>query len=270
MYCNAGCTNSSNWHEVPVGMTIPGTGQYEMFEYPALTFTSKGQPRIVAGFFPLGEDESFVHYLACDQGCEDAANWQRVKLWPRGQGDNPGWDVAVDRQDRPRIAYYPEALPDDSGEQLYYAWCDGGCLQAGAWQRLNLDLGKEHGGDPDIVFDDEGQPWIAFVAGEGNGVGLVACEANCTQAAGWVDLLMDSYEQLDQEWPVAYAPVCDGGLWNAWTPSLAFDRQGNLRIVYDATYHAYCWWNTNHQTWEEYWQFWLVQRTVRGVLITQQ
>ncbi|HXF60034.1 MAG TPA: hypothetical protein VNK95_00375, partial [Caldilineaceae bacterium] len=201
----------------------------------------------------------------------EVENWRRVKLWARGQGDNPGWDIAVDAQDRPRIAFYPEYMEDGSGEQLYFGWCDVGCLETESWTFNNLGLGKDNGADPDLVFDDEGNIWIAFVAWDGSGLGLVACEADCTAPdAVWQDLLIDSYEVLEAEWNVVLSPTCDGGIWQAWTPSLAFDPAGNLRLAYDATYHGYCWWDTDYERWVESYQFWLIQRSVRGVLLTQE
>jgi hypothetical protein len=160
-------------------------------------------------------------------------------------------------------------MPDGSGEQLYYAWCDQGCLQAANWQRLNLGLGESHGGDPDIVFDETNNPRIAFMAGDGAGIGIVACDGGCNDAANWPDFLMDSWEQLEAEWDVAYAPTCVGGFWSGLTPTLVFDPKGNLRLVYDATYHAKCWWDTDHQEWIDYYQFNLVQRSVRGILMLQ-
>lgn len=269
MYCDGGCTTAANWGEVQVGM-FNGSANYEMFEYPSLTFTGDGRPRIVAGFIALGDEDAALHYVACDSNCEEEGSWGRVKLWARGQGAGPGWDVAVDSQNRPRIAFYPESMSDGSGEQLYYAWCDAAdCLQAGSWQRINLGLGVSHGGDPDLVMEGGTQPRIALVAGGGAGIGIMACDSGCDQAANWKDFLMDSSQLLEEEWNVPFAPTCVGGLWNGLTPSLVFDAKGNVRLVYDATYHAKCWWDTDKQEWIDSYQFYLIQRSMRGILVLQ-
>jgi hypothetical protein len=271
LYCDAGCLDGANWGEVHIGPYDDTTYRYEMFEYPALAFTSQGQPRIAAAFNALGDEDYALHYLGCDSACEDEDNWGRAKLWARGQGENPGWDIALDAQDRPRIAFYPEAMEDGSGEQLYYAWCDQDCFETDSWTRANLGLGEDNGADPDLVFDDAGNPWIAFIAMDGSAVGVVGCERDCTSPqATWTDFLIDTYEVLEAEWELAVAPTCEGGIWQAWTPSMVFDRVGNLRLAYDATYHAYCWWDTDYQRYVESYQFYLIERSVRGVLLTQE
>jgi hypothetical protein len=79
---------------------------------------------------------------------------------------------------------------------------------------------------------------------------------------------MDSWQDLEKEWDVPIAPICSGGIWQAWTPTLVFDAKGSVRLAYDATYHAYCWWDTDKQKWVDYYQYFLVKRTVRTVLVT--
>jgi hypothetical protein len=279
-YCDADCLEADNWGEVLVGRYDPDTVRYEMFEYPSLVFTRQGQPRILAGYIDFDQDDGgsppaqgdqenpLLHYLQCDDGCDDVNNWDRVDLWPRGQGPEPGWDLAMDDQDRPRIAFYPAALEDGSGEQLYYGLCNTDCAKAESWRRANLDLGDGHGGDPDIVFDPDGFPRIAYVAHDGAALGFAECTANCdTVNAVWGTILLDSNTELEEDWAVPLAPICDGGLWNFWTPSVAYDAAGNIRLVADVTYHGYCWWNTDYDEWIESYQFSLIQRSVRGVFI---
>jgi len=270
VYCDASCTDAANWDAVHIGLTA----ENEEYEYPALAFTSAGQPRIVAGFRPHGGDSSGIYYVACDAACGTEASWQRVRIGERGQGSNPGWDIEVDAQDRPRIAFYPEQLPDGSGRQLHYAWCDANCLDATGWHRSNvnaaLGLKAETGADPDLELDPAGRPRIAMIAFGGNTLGYAYCDVNCeAQGAQWQGAAMDNATVLAQEWPVPFAPTCQGGLWRVWTPVLAFDPSGNTRLAYDATYHANCWWSSDAQAYKSYHQFQLIQRVVRGILITK-
>ena len=270
-YCDVDCTDVDNWGEVLIGRYDDSVYDYEMFEYPSLVFTRQGQPRVLAAYidFDQADQETpLLHYLQCDAGCADVDNWDRVDLWPRGQGPEPGWDLALDAQDRPRIAYFPAALEAGGGEQLYYGLCNADCTDGESWQLVNLELGEGNGGDPDIVFDPDGFPRIVYVSHSGGAVGLAECLAACdTTAAEWDTILLDSNTELENDWAVPLAPICDGGLWNFWTPSLVYDPAGNLRIVSDVTYHGYCWWNTDYDEWVESYQFSLIQRSVRGVFI---
>ena len=267
-YCDTDCLKVENWGEVVIG-PFESAYAYEMFEYPALVFTSQGQPRVLAAYIANGQEVSLLHYLQCDAGCEDVANWDRVDLWPRGQGPEPGWDIALDKQNRPRIAFYPESMEDGSGDQLYYGLCNANCTDAASWQRANLNLGVDTGGDPDIVFDPDGFPRLAYVASSGAGMGLAECTDKCdsTTDAVWATILLDSDVELDNDWPIPVAPICDGGLWNILTPSIAYDAKGDVRIVTDVTYHGRCWWDTDYNEWKESYQFSLIKRSVSGVFI---
>jgi hypothetical protein len=266
-YCDANCINAANWSEVLVGRVESGL-VYEMFEYPTLVFTSQGQPRILAAYAANGQTEALLHYLQCNAGCEDVDNWDRVDLWPRGQGPKPSWDLALDSQDRPRLVFYPEYMDDDSGQRLYYGVCNQNCTNANSWQRAVIGLETDYGKSPDLVFGPNGLPRLAYVSHGGAALGFAECIADCNAAdATWTPILLDSNVELENDWPVPIAPICDDGLWNFWTPSLAFDAKGNIRIVVDATYHGYCWWDTNYNEWKESYQFWLIQRSVRGVFV---
>ena len=267
-YCDANCTNAANWGEVLVGRYDDTTYHYEMFEYPSLVFTSQGQPRVLAAYILNGEETPLLRYLQCDVDCENVDNWDRVDLWPRGQGPTPSWDLALDGQDRPRLVFYPEFVDGGSGEQLYYGVCNQNCTNPASWSRASLGLGSEHGNSPDLVFGPNGLPRIVFVSHNGAGLTLAECTANCDVAnATWETVLLDSNTELETDFPVPIAPICDGGLWNFWTPSLAYDATGNIRIVADATYHGHCWWDTDYEEWKESYQFSLIQRSVRGVSV---
>jgi hypothetical protein len=109
-----------------------------------------------------------------------------------------------------------------------------------------------------------------MVAFGGNTLGYVLCDINCeAQGAKWQGSALDNATVLAQEWPVPFAPTCQGGLWSVLAPVLAFDPSGNLRLAYDATYHANCWWSSEAQEYKSYHQFQLIQRAVRAILITR-
>lgn len=90
----------------------------------ALRITSNGEPRL--GYFTgagtggtLTPDS--LNYLWCRSGCSTtASNWTAVEL-----GKNVGewgFDLALDQQDRPRLAYH-----DSNAFEMGYAWCNTNC-----------------------------------------------------------------------------------------------------------------------------------------------
>ncbi len=265
VYCQMDCGNIDNWYEVQIGEHVYGTANAENFQYPSLEFTSNGQPRVLAAFTALSGDTPMLHYLACDTGCDTVDGWKRVALWPRGQGPRPGWDLELDANDNPRVLYYPEALDNGTGSELYYGWCNINCVNPTNWGKTSLGLGAYHGAAPDLEIDAQGRSHAIFIT-QNSGIGYARCNANCASSqATWQRQDIDTQATLAQEWPVAFAPVCTGGIWSAWTPAMAIDSTGGLRMAFDAAYHANCWWSQDQ--WQSYYQMYLVQRSVRGVLI---
>jgi hypothetical protein len=264
-YCDSGCTDASQWSETRINKDNGGVGQYrsEDFYYPALTFSATGQPRILAEGSTM-QDESVLFYVACDSGCGNAAHWQSTALFERGSGSNVAYDIAINAQGHPRIAYFDGARLNGEGETLSYAWCDQSCSNATNWQRYDLQLGTKEGQEPDLVLDAAGKPHIASALYNQGGLAYSWCESDCESANGvWTHQLVESRDDLDQAWDVAFPPHCDGGVWDGLTPTLALDQAGNAIFGYDATYYARCWYNDVTREWETYFQYHLVERTVR-------
>src|SRR5262249_30055974 len=64
-----------------------------------------------------------LQYLACDAACDQLQQWRSLDLaLPAGHGEN-GLALALDAQDRPRIAYRIPAPTDE----LAYVTCDVNC-----------------------------------------------------------------------------------------------------------------------------------------------
>ncbi|MGB5048154.1 MAG: hypothetical protein WBO46_04415 [Caldilineaceae bacterium] len=265
--CDADCTVAANWQETLITKALepPYQYDYEIVKYPALAFTSDGRPRIAtAEFYSFAQEEPALGYFECDSGCNSRDNWRNALLFPRGQGLGPSVDIALDSQDRPRIAFYPKQMADGSGEQLYYVWCNGDCAQAGNWQRFSLETGKNNGQEPDLRFDSQGRPRIAYADESTGGVGLLRCDVNCESGvAAWQKKNVETAAQLYAAWDVPFGITCDAGLWNGLTPALALDPAGNPVLAYDATYHARCWWDDPNDNQPPYWRYMLVMRTVR-------
>ncbi|HSD84163.1 MAG TPA: hypothetical protein VLG46_09905, partial [Anaerolineae bacterium] len=269
MTCEADCANGANWTETQI--THATEFEYEVVQYPSLAFTAAGQPRVAAMIDPLGSDTAFF-YVACDSNCDDVTQWQRVKLFERDSGPKVSWDIEVDQNDRPRIAFYKGATLDGTGDQLYFASCNGdNCLDAGAWQKLNLGLGSGVGKHPDLELTAQGQPRLAFIRNLGDGLGYTWCDFGCEATlANWHNTIVETATTLDNEYPVARPPHCDVGTWSSLSPVLSLDTGGHPRVAYDAVYDTRCWYDDDPNDgkppiskWEQIWH------TVRGVIFPQ-
>lgn len=269
MACEADCADQSHWTETRISQANDSYG-YEVFEYPALTFTASGQPRVATMLNTLAGELAFF-YVACDSNCDDVNQWQRVKLFERDSGPNVSWDIEVDQNDRPRIAFYKGATLDSTGDQLYFAACNSStCLDVGAWQKLNLGLGSGVGKHPDLELTAQGQPRIAFIRKSGDGLGYTWCNSSCeTTLANWQNMVVETATTLDQQYPVARPPHCDAGLWSALTPVLSLDTGGHPRVAYDIVYDTRCWYDDPNDGQPPYLIFHQLWHSVRGVIFPQ-
>ncbi|MCB0209081.1 MAG: hypothetical protein KDJ52_07120 [Anaerolineae bacterium] len=263
-YCNSTCLNPNNWFETRINkISTQGPYRDENFYYPALTFSPQGQPRIVADGVSL-QDEFFLYYLACDGACENENSWYSVPLADRGGGSEISYDIALDAAGKPRLVFYEGSLAGGGGDQLFYAWCNGTCSNGNSWQGVPLAINQNNGRGPDLELDANGRPRIAYALYDFGGLGYSWCNSNCESANGvWQHKVVESRADLLAEWPVAYPPHCDGGLWDGVAPTLALDKGGNPRIAYDTTYNARCTYIPETGEWEPTQVFHLIWRSVR-------
>ncbi|MBI5566053.1 MAG: hypothetical protein HY870_14250 [Chloroflexi bacterium] len=267
MACEADCALGANWTET---LITPRTEfDYEVVQYPSLAFTAAGQPRVAAMIDPLGSDTAF-YYVACDSNCHDVDQWQRVKLFERDSGPYVSWDIEVDKNDQPRIAFYKGATLDNTGERLYFASCNSNCLNDAAWQKLNLGLNSGVGKHPDLEFNPQGQPRIAYIRSLGDGLGYISCDTGCEGAqANWHSTTVETATTLDQEYPVARPPHCNAGLWSSLTPVLSIDTGGHPRVAYDAVYNTQCLYDDPNDGLPPYLVWHQLWHSVRGVIFPQ-
>jgi hypothetical protein len=264
-FCDSHCTDAANWFETRINKDngnewVPRS---EKFYYPSLAFTPAGQPRVVAEGTSM-QDEAYLYYVACDEACGNADNWQSAPLSGRGSGVYVSDDVELDAEGRPRIAFYEGAQLEGKGDRLWYGWCDQGCTDATNWNWHDLGLATGEGQAPDLVLDATGKPHIAYGLYAQGGVAYGWCESDCESTAGqWKHQVVESGSDLLAAWSVAYPPHCDGGFWDGRTPTLSLDENGNALFAYDATYHARCWYDDVTDQWEPFSQIQLIKRIVR-------
>jgi len=271
MFCDWACTNASNWHETLITETTPY--DFEPVKYASLAFTRAGGPRMAGDLYVLSskQEPSGFHYFACDTGCDRSENWRRTYLVPRGSETNPSWDLELDAQDRPRIAYYVGSFEGGGGEHLFYLWCNENCSDANNWYANDPGLGRSDGRHPDLELSADGRPRIAYMHKNTGGVAYLWCDADCeTDNPQWQAGIVDTTETLEAEYPVARPTSCDVGLWTTLTPSLALDPSGNPLIGYDAKYDTRCLYkDPNYPNDPPYYHYTQLWRVVRGVSFPQ-
>lgn len=131
--CDRNCDAAGNWSGSVLADTVSsGVTSFATF---SLAVTSDGRPRL-ALYSGTGLGGSLppngLYYLACDAAnCGGAGAWTGVRLeLPETRGED-GVALALDGQNRPRLAYH---APLAAGLGLHYAWCDAGCAgSAAAW-----------------------------------------------------------------------------------------------------------------------------------------
>jgi hypothetical protein len=141
--CQAGCGTAGNWS----GSLLAQTVSASVMDDPvfALRTDSNGQPRLalytgsgVGGDLPPNR----LLYLGCDAAdCGPAQGWWALDLDFADTHGADGVDLALDGQNRPRIAYH---APLAAGFGLYYAWCNTGCsASAENWQNREIEPSEQ-------------------------------------------------------------------------------------------------------------------------------
>ena len=271
VYCDNFCDDTNSWQEVRINQDNGNPNNYkaEDLYYPVLTFSPQGQPRVVTAGSSMN-DESLLFYLACDSACGSTSSWTTVPLYDRGSGTEVSYDIAIDGQGRPRIAFYQGAMLGGLGDQLFYVWCDTNCLNSSNWQSKDLGLGVNNGRGPDLELTENGLPRIAYALWNVGGVGYSWCHTNCAStSANWQHQVVESGADLVEAWDVVFPAHCDAGFWDGLTPVLSLDVAGNPYIAFDAAYHARCWYNPDTGEWDPQPYFHLIWRVVRVNYFTQ-
>lgn len=203
--CEQNCDSAANWSGIVlVDTTSASVTCWATF---ALAVDSEGKPRLVL-YTGTGLGGSLapnsLYYLACNAvQCAQAQAWSALRLdLPSTQGEE-GVSLALDSQDRPRMAYH---APLGAGFGLHYAWCNANCdVATGGWQAQEMEASEEvnaelpippwsgcsfpqcnppippctlstwdSGVRPELMPDGEGNPRIAYDANHEQGGGCGA------------------------------------------------------------------------------------------------
>lgn len=141
--CEQNCHDASNWSRIVLANTVSASVTH--WATFSLAVDSRGKPRL-ALYTGTGLGGSLapnsLYYLVCDApSCTQDQAWSALKLpLPETQGEE-GVALALDGQDRPRIAYH---APLAAGFGLRYAWCNADCAaSAQGWQAREVESSEE-------------------------------------------------------------------------------------------------------------------------------
>jgi hypothetical protein len=212
------------------------------YDLPALAYTSDDRPRMVVEVTTgdAGKERMGIIYKACDADCDRSASWTHTRIAERGYESDVSWDLVLDAQDRPQVAFYQGSLENEGGNRLFHLSCAQACDDAASWTTLDLGLPRGDGESPDIEIQPNGRPAISFLHSGGSAVHLARCVDDCAQPGGWKVTILDTGADLENDFPVARPFTCDAGFWDAESTRLAFDSVGRMRVVYEAAYQARC------------------------------
>jgi hypothetical protein len=137
--CNADCTIAANWFYARLVNTV--SASVLEFAKFALRVDTNGKPRLA--LYPgTGQggtlSPGYLHYLWCNAAsCTGGSTWRALNLGLRYRNGENGIDLALDSQNRPRLAYH---APLAEGYGLYYTWCNTNCeTSAQSWQNRQVE-----------------------------------------------------------------------------------------------------------------------------------
>lgn len=246
--CSADCTDPENWTETNVAVRIPERYATEYWDQVVLAVTPDGRPRLLGKVDPLDaegntvENGAGLYYYECDSGCDDRSAWRRTRVIDTGYGSypNPGWDLEVLPDGRPRAVLFAGSDMAQPGldRTLIYLWCDTACDSEANWNGHGLTA-RGDGEAPDLALTAAGQPRIAFLGAYGD-LGYLACDSACQSDAGAWDLrLQEATGDAAADRPTALPFTCDGELWNGYLPRITLAGDAPW-FAYDLVVEARC------------------------------
>jgi hypothetical protein len=246
--CGSTCTDPENWTETNVAVRIPENYVTEYWDQVALAVTPDGRPRLLGKVWAIDEAGTQIeggeglYYYECDDACDDRANWRRTRIIDTGYGSypNPGWDLEVLPDGRPRaVLFAGDSMAQGSLDHtLIYLWCDAECGSDANWNGHGLTA-EGDGEAPDLALTPAGHPRIAFLGEQGD-LGYLACDTACESSTGqWSLALQDATTDAAADRPTALPFTCDAEIWQGFLPRLALAGDAPW-FAYDLVVEARC------------------------------
>ena len=230
VYCDTACTSAASWWQYPINADMFS----DPTNFPTLTFTSAGQPRITAVIMGDPGLSDWLTYIACDTVCNNPANWTYTALMERGSG-HVSSVLRFNSSGQPRLVFNQGSINSGPAGYLYYWWCNTGCTNGANWTGSSVGA-QGQAEDPDLALDALNRPRIAFKNNSPDGLGYAWCDMSCeSNSATWQGGLVEPSSDLDVEWPILPPVGCSSSYWyGGYRPSLALDTAGNPRLGYVA------------------------------------
>jgi hypothetical protein len=237
-YCDAAdCTEPGSWQQAQLESLETKT---VTADYATLVFDGI-KPRVLTRMNYSGLPAE-VRYYECNLDCSYRYDWWYSQLAHPAGKQWANWDLALDAQGHRRIALYEAAGIDITvGGKLYYGWCDNACYDGDAPFEI-VPVASGEGQSVDLAIDPQGRTHLVYDAGQRGALGELWCDTDCTSAASWQRRILETSEQLMQQFAPASPLSCDQQerVWLDAIPQAAFDAQGRLVVAYDVKNVARC------------------------------
>ena len=159
-----------------------------------------------------------AYYAYCASNCANSASWTTTSV-----GNLGVWGgytrLALDTAGHPRLLWYSQTLVSTPGV-FQYAECDTACTNAANWAKVTLATASNYPSySRYFALDQQGRPRYLYTDTNTDHTGAYYdyCDANCTSAAQWHEVQINSAFLL-------------------FDFSLAFDTTGGAHLAYrDAT-----------------------------------
>ena len=140
--CAEGTSTTPTWQEAFIGGGEPY--DTDIYSLPALAYTSDGRPRMVVEVTTgeAGMARSGIIYKTCDAACERTESWTHTRIAERGYESDVSWDLALDANDQPHVAFYQGSLEDSGGNRLSHLTCTDACEDPTGWTSLDLGFSR--------------------------------------------------------------------------------------------------------------------------------
>ena len=105
-----------------------------------------------------------------------------------------------------------------------------------------MQVASGEGMNVDLAIDVQGRTHMVYDAGQRGTLGELWCDTNCTNPGAWQRRILETSNQLMQEFAPASPFTCDQQerAWFDAIPSVAFSPAGQLVVAYDIKNVATC------------------------------
>jgi len=175
--CAGQCDRGASWTFVVLPL------ESDTSHVPTVALTSNGRPRI-AYASDLGAAPGY-HYLECDAGCEQPANWHDVRLTMGDPGASPAPRPSLPFAVSPGGA---AAFAYDDGFGMYAWTCKASCAVGTSWTRVTLADVYIYAESIAFASDSSLQVVARHAVRDTEGLLWLDCNGDCAVAANWTGL----------------------------------------------------------------------------------